>query len=94
MTDEIRKRLPGLGTTNGLAEGALAQVKYFSVYINWTWYALEYDGVDLFFGYVIGFEREWGYFTLSELDSACVMGDVPAVERDLFFEPQALSELL
>jgi hypothetical protein len=33
----------------------------------WTWYAIEFDGEDLCFGYVIGFDAELGYFRLSGL---------------------------
>lgn len=51
------------------------------------------DAVDfLFFGYVIGQEREWGYFSLSELESARGPLGLP-IERDLHFEPKPFSEL-
>jgi hypothetical protein len=46
----------------------------------------------LFFGYVIGFEREWGYFSLAELQDPCGPCG-PAVERDLYFEPKAFTEV-
>jgi hypothetical protein len=29
---------------------------------SWTWYSTEFDGEDLFFGLVVGFETELGYF--------------------------------
>ena len=45
-----------------------------------------------FFGYVIGFEAEWGYFTLKELDDVNIKGLV--IERDESFEPQTLSSCL
>ena len=35
---------------------------------DWTWYATEYDGEDLFFGLVSGFEVELGYFSRTELE--------------------------
>ena len=39
----------------------------------WRWFVteceIEHDARDvLFFGYVCGFEKEWGYFRLSELE--------------------------
>lgn len=40
----------------------------------------------LFFGYVIGREAEYGYFSLSELESVKGPGGCPAVERDICFK--------
>ena len=53
---------------------------------------IEYDGEDLCFGYVEGFENELGYFTLSELQAnrgklGC------SIERDRYFTPCRLSAL-
>ena len=39
------------------------------------------------FGLVEGFETELGYFHLTELAEATVLGSVPAVERDLYWKP-------
>jgi hypothetical protein len=59
-----------------------------------TWYATEFDGEDLFFGLVDGLEKEFGYFSLSELESV----DGPfgvGIERDLYFGDQrTLKEFL
>ena len=72
----------------------MAVVKYFSPYNSWTWYAVEFDGEDTFFGLVDGFELEWGYFSLSELASVAIAGNtVPAVERDLYFTPTQVIEI-
>ena len=38
------------------------------------------------FGLVEGFERELGYFDLTELAETTVFGGVPAVERDLYWQ--------
>ena len=92
LTNEIRRRLPALYATEH-EKDPVAQVKFFSPWNGWTWYATEFDGKDLFFGLVQGFEKEWGYFSLSELESVRGPGGVPAVERDLYFEPQRVSEL-
>ena len=40
-----------------------------------------------------GLERELGYFDLTELSETTVFGDVPAVERDLYWEPRTLGEI-
>jgi len=58
-----------------------------------TWWASEFDGDDLFFGLVSGFELEMGYFSLSELESVTGPLGLP-IERDLYFEPKTLKELM
>jgi hypothetical protein len=72
---------------------AIAQVKFFTPDAQWTWYASEYDGEDIFFGLVIGLEIELGYFSLSELKSVKGPMGLP-IERDLHFEPKTLKELM
>lgn len=92
MTDKIREKLPKLYANEKLGMEALAQIKYFTPDSNWTWYASEFDGQDMFFGLVIGFEIELGYFSLSELQEA--LGPMGLkIERDLHFEPKSLREL-
>jgi hypothetical protein len=49
------------------------------------------DGDFLFFGLVNGLEKEWGYFTLNELESIKWHG-IPGVERDLHFDPVTVRE--
>ncbi|MEO8391727.1 MAG: DUF2958 domain-containing protein [Chloroflexota bacterium] len=46
----------------------------------------------IFFGLVIGFEIELGYFTLAELQSIHGGLELP-IERDLYYQPQSLREL-
>ena len=51
----------------------------------WTWYVLEFDGTDTFFGFVISPyepEGEYGYFSLSELSNINVNGI--EVDRDKY----------
>ena len=92
LTDEIRAKLPKLYTNEKLGMNAIAQVKFFTPAGMWTWYATEFDGEDLFFGLVVGFEIELGYFSLSELQEVRD-GLGLSVERDKFFEPTTLKEL-
>lgn len=85
LTKEIREKLPPLYATEKIpAPEKVCVVKYFQPWGSWTWYAVEFDGEDTFFGLVDGFELEWGYFCLSELRS--VNGPFGlAIERDLHF---------
>lgn len=92
MTQEIRKALPELGSQDGLGLEQKVVVKFFTPWANWTWYATEFDGEDLFFGLVDGFEKELGYFSLSELESLSGPFGMK-VERDLHFDKKKLSEL-
>jgi hypothetical protein len=71
---------------------ATAPVKFFSPTSGWTWYPTEYDGADLFFGLVIGFEAEIGYFSLSELEQVRGPLGLP-IERDLSYTPATLADL-
>ena len=93
LTKEILAKLPPLYSQEK-AEDPVAWVKFFAPWTNWTWFATEGEpkGDDfLFFGYVIGHEREWGYFSLSELES--VRGPAGLkIERDMYFKPVPASE--
>jgi hypothetical protein len=80
LTKEIIRKLPALDEGDGTAH-----VKFFHPMSNWTWYATEFDGEDMFFGLVCGHTKEIGYFSLSELQSVNVMG--LSIERDKYFEP-------
>jgi len=95
MTQEVIKRLPPLyyNDKNKVPiEDVVLQVKFFTPDANWTWYGAEFDGKDTFFGYVKGHENEWGYFSLSELQS--VRGPMGLkIERDMYFKPKKFSEL-
>ena len=69
MTKTVRKSLPPLYATEDNAT-AKAVVKYFDPTGACTWYASEFDGEDIFFGFVdmgSGYDAELGYFSLSEL---------------------------
>ena len=91
LTQEIREKLPPLHGTQG-TEDSIAVVKYFHPCSNWTFYAVEFDQVDTFFGLVIGYERELGYFSLNELESIGKKGSTLPIERDLYWTPTPLSQ--
>jgi hypothetical protein len=47
----------------------------------------------IFFGYIIGHEAEWGYFSLAELESVGG-GRILPVERDLYFDSGSFEEVI
>lgn len=91
---ELREKLPKLYAQEG-AEDHFVYIKYFFPAANWTWFVTEGEprGDDfLFFGYVIGLEKEWGYFTLQQLEEIKFRG--LSVERDLYFKQETFSRCL
>jgi hypothetical protein len=86
------QRLLAIGSQEGKGLDALAVVKFFTPDSSWTWYASEFDG-EMFYGLVVGFEPELGYFSLSELETVRGKLGLP-VERDAWFEPTPLRELM
>jgi len=59
------------------------------------WYAVEFDGEDVFFGYAVlngdMDNAEWGYFSLAELQSIAVHG--MEIDRDLYWQPVPAGEV-
>ena len=96
MTNELADTIPPLYANDGAddPDAVVARVKLFSPYNGWRWYITEWDPeTGLCFGLVEGFETELGYFDLTELSEVTVFGGVPAVERDLYWQPQTLGEI-
>ena len=96
MTKELGETIPPLYANDGAddPDAVLARVKLFSPYANLTWYITEWDAeTGRCFGLVEGLETELGYFDLTEMAEATVLGGVPAVERDLYWKPQTLGEI-
>lgn len=92
LTQENKKQLPPLYAQDGKGDEAMAFVKFFAPTNNWTWYAMEFDGEDTFFGLVDGFEKELGYFSLKELESVTLPFGLK-IERDLHWRPTAIKDL-
>ena len=66
MTKQLEKIIPALYAQEHNKDKK-AFVKYFTPDSSWTWFVMEYDPIDkIFFGLVEGFEKEFGYFSLSE----------------------------
>lgn len=93
LTQQLRKQLPPLYSREENPAGqAVAVVKFFTPWTNWTWYATEYDGEDLFYGLVDGHCKELGYFSLSELQSLNGPWGLK-IERDRHWSPKPLEQI-
>ena len=91
LTKQLREQLPQLYSQEHESD-PLVICKFFTPDSQWTWYPFEFDGEDVFFGWVVGLERELGYFRLSELLHA--RGPLGlALERDIHFSPMRLSQV-
>lgn len=92
LPKHIERVLPPLYSQEDKGGDAVALVKFFTPWTGWTWYASEYDpDKRLFFGVVIGQEREFGYFSLDELEAIEGPADL-RIERDLHWSPRPLKE--
>jgi len=92
LTEDIRKKIPPLYSQENVKD-PIVHVKFFTPWTQWTWYATEFDGKDIFFGWVVGLEKELGYFSLSEMESVRGPGGI-MIERDMYFDPKPLSEVM
>lgn len=92
MPESLRALVPAL-YTNEASPDPTVWAKYFTPDSSWTWYVTEFDPEDnLCFGWVVGLEKELGYFSLAELEEA--RGPMGLrIERDLSFKPQPLSQV-
>ena len=93
LTKELERQFPKHKETEETPlEEKTVIAKFFHPFSNWTWYAVEYDPKDrLFFGLVDGFVKEWGYFSLDELESVRVCG--LGIERDLYFGQPKIKDI-
>jgi hypothetical protein len=93
LTDELQQVLPSLYAQEG-NDNPMVYAKFFTPDSSWTWYVTEGSPENcgfIFFGYVVGQEREWGYFSLENLRS--IRGPIGlSVERDLHFTPRRFSD--
>ena len=109
LPEILKERMPVLYSQEH-EQDPFVVVKYFDPVGSWTWYATEGSPVDedgyydthkpkvdyLFFGLVVGFEQELGYFSLHDLNTAKEgLRGVHAlpIERDVWFRAQRLSEV-
>jgi len=61
------------------------------------WYIVEYDGTDLFFGYVILNgdiqNAEWGYISFSDLKAICIKGLEIDCEPETLWPPTPVCQI-
>ena len=98
LPNELRAEIPALYSQEKItAQEKTVYAKFFFPAADWTWFVTEGEqeeqtGDYVFFGFVVGFEEEWGYFTLNELQSIKIQ--LLTVERDLHFKPGKFSDVL
>ena len=95
ITKQIESQLAKylIYSQDGKKEKAVAVCKFFLQ--GYTWYVLEAEkqGDDYeFFGIVDGEYKEYGYFTLSELQSLRGRWGL-TVERDMYFKPTQVKDI-
>lgn len=98
LTKELRKKIPPLYSQENEVD-PMVYAKFFDPVGSWTWFVTEGEQKEddfLFFGLVIGFDVELGYFTERQLktakDGATGLQAMP-IERDLYFTPCRLSQV-
>ncbi len=93
IPEQLLAKLPPLYAQESKGEDAIAHLKVFCPWSDWTWFITEYDpAARICFGLVRGFEDELGYFSLTELESIRGPLGLP-LEMDLYFKPTPLREL-
>ena len=94
LTEELRAQLPPLYAQEN-KQDPIVHAKFFTPWTGWTWFVTEGSQKEddfIFFGYVIGLESEWGYFSLHDLES--VRGPAGLrIEQDVYFTPKHASEI-
>lgn len=91
LTKAIIKRLPLIYKAD---DDTVVAVRLFAPWSNYTWYIWEYDPENrLGFGLTVGLEKELGYVDFSELEA--IVGPAGLkIERDLYYKPETVPELL
>lgn len=82
-----------LYSQDGKGEDAVVVCKFFLQ--GYTWYVLEAEKADNgyeFFGIIVGQHTEYGYFTLSQLESVTGQWGL-RVEKDRGFKPTKVKDL-
>ena len=94
-TAEQLSLLPGLYETEHIPQEEKIVHLHFTIDQN-HWWAIEWDGKDTFFGFVLLYGcsqyAEFGYFRLSELREIKVVGTYEVV-NDPFWTPQAVQDI-
>ena len=94
IPQSLLKKLPPLYSQEENANPTVWCKFFFAAFedFGWTWWGIEFDKTDTFFGLVKGHYVELGNFSLVELCTVTGMLGSPVV-RDRYFKPCRLSEL-
>lgn len=90
LTEDLRRRIPALYSQQRDPD-PMVICKFFDPTSAFTWYVIEFDGVDRFYGLVKGQEAEFGFFHLRTLQEHRGRFGI-GIERDLYFTPCPLSQ--
>ena len=83
MTKGLEARFAKIGSQEE-GENSIVVAKFFNPCGAGTWLATEYNPTEkMFYGYANIFEGEWGYFSLTELESIRTKPFGLGIERDL-----------
>lgn len=97
LIESLKRQIPSFNSTDHLPlNEKVAVAKFFNPMGAGTWYVIEgeeHDGDFIFFGLVDLHEQEFGYFSLSELESVALPFGLK-IERDLRFTQEKISKLL
>jgi len=95
INQELKEKFASIGSQDEVLDPTLI-AKFFNPCGSQTWYAISYEEAShCCFGYVTGmFEDELGYFSIDELESLQVPPFGLRIERDLYFTPCRLSEIV
>ncbi len=78
---------------SGKAKDHRFHVRIFNPAGRWVWYVTDWDGQDICFGLVEGFEREWGTFSLRSLSMEYGLFGI-GLEVDVSFSPVPYAAVL
>lgn len=93
ITNEVAKTIPALYAQEG-ADDPIVWVHLFSCFNGWDWYITGYDpATGEAFGLVCGFEKDWGYISIPELEGVNRAKRLNVIERDEGFAPVPVSGL-
>ena len=91
MPEELAATVPPL---YAIEAEPIGRAKLFSCFNGWAWLVTEHDPESgEAFGLVKGFEEEWGYFSIREMEEVNRSKGFNVIERDFYFDPKPVSEV-
>jgi len=89
ITEKESEGLPALYQTEDTeADEKILLMKFYEINTGWQWFLCEYSNDDkIAFGYVMGHENEWGYFSITEMEG------IHTIRRDKEFKPLMFKDL-